>query len=86
MPFTMPDNWVEVTREAFYASVGPLEVHPVLGQQKYDPERGYTSVWRLRNGQGEAIGLSYGTGQQHYFVSPAYAPANAARILVVREN
>lgn len=57
-------DFVEVTREEFFAKIGPMDVHPY-------PEGPlpYTSYWHTRDRQlvGKSSGVEY-LGNQKYFL------------------
>lgn len=43
-----------VSKEKFYATVGPLNVHPRIVNSSHP----YTSIWELQNGSRKVIGKS----------------------------
>lgn len=53
MAQTVPDGLVEVTKEQFFAKIGPLNVHPhIVGCYPY------ASEWRLQTGAQAMVGWS----------------------------
>lgn len=69
---------VTVTKEAFFATVGKLDVHP-CPTGKYDPVFGYRSDWKLRDGR--IIGFSNGGttfSTTRYMVTQRFYDANRA--------
>jgi hypothetical protein len=73
----MRDSLVAVTREAFYAAIGALDVdvHPSLGHAAWDETIGYVSHWTLRDGR--VIGRSSGRPSLNnvtYWLIPELVP------------
>ena len=51
---SIDNGWIAVSKDAFYATVGKLDVHPSIQPGAYP----YTSLWKLRSGQ--VVGKSVG--------------------------
>lgn len=66
---------VEVTREQFFAVVGPLNVHPSVAHACFDPTWGYRADWTMLTGAGEVIG--------HSWNGPGYANGELAVYMLV---
>lgn len=59
----------EISREAFFATVGQMDVHPMVDERTLKG-RFYTSIWKLRNQKivGKTISDSHGIEPGQYFV------------------
>lgn len=51
-------NFISVSKERFYATVGKLNVHPHILPGRYDRVNGYGEHWKLPDGR--MIGRSIG--------------------------
>lgn len=77
--YAVPTGYVEVDKQAFYGVVGQLNVHPCLGQQRYDEVFGFRCEWKLQAGHGELVGLSVGgthLSEETYMVTQRFYDAN----------
>lgn len=52
---------IEVSKKAFFATIGQLNVHPTVGQERYDSMKGYFNRWKTPDGQilGGSVGGTY---------------------------
>lgn len=72
---------VGVSREAFFATVGKMDVHPSLAGQNYDPVLGYVSKWKTP--YGDVVGATVGgthLSETAYMVSCEFFERNRAAI------
>lgn len=82
-PKVIPDalpGMVAVSRDAFYAVVGKLDVHPTP-QGPWDHVLGYRSDWKLRDGR--LIACSIGEpplSEVTYMVTEGFHAANRAAL------
>lgn len=66
-------DMVRVSKETFFATVGRLNVHPTIGQQKWDQVLGYRSDWKTPHG--EVLGVTVGgthLSETEYMVTRAF--------------
>ncbi len=78
---------VEVSKKAFFATIGQLNVHPVSGQERYDAVKGYFSRWKTPDGRilGGSVGGTY-LSETLFMVTHEFHEKHRDAINTIREQ
>ena len=73
-------NMAPVSKNAFFAAIGKLNVHPYIVSQKYDPVLGYKSHWKTPSGNvvGISVGIDCLENQEYWLATDCIGPKERA--------